>query len=178
MEINGLSESDMKTKEALFRFSRAEEYFGIENRMDRDVKSLDVTINDYVFKKFGSMKIGDYKFYGRGTEAQDYESAYKYYKAAADEYNPRACFKVGIMSQLGLGVAQNFTNALRYYDMIDNLWIRYPLMGFASLHSALAAWLSNVSSLFECAIVYLNKVADVMAKFDTVEDRFSFSFIR
>ena len=62
------------------------------------------------------VKIGDYNFYGFGTE-QDFETASEHYRIAAEEGgNGQAFFNLGWMHQHGMGLERDKFLAKRYYD--------------------------------------------------------------
>ena len=50
----------------------------------------------------------------------NYESAYKYFKMAADEENPTGQFYVGLFYDRGYYVSQDYNEALRYYLMVGD----------------------------------------------------------
>ena len=51
------------------------------------------------------VKLGDYHYYGVGTEV-DYEMAVNSYRQAEAAHSPQALFNLGYMHQRGLGVKQ------------------------------------------------------------------------
>ena len=52
------------------------------------------------------VKIGDYHYYGFGTEI-DYETAATHYRMASDQQsNAQAMFNLGYMHEMGLGMKQ------------------------------------------------------------------------
>jgi SEL1 protein len=61
------------------------------------------------------LKIGDYYYYGIGTN-QSYENSALYYQAASEMRNPQALFNLGYMHQYGLGLPKDLYLAKRYYD--------------------------------------------------------------
>ncbi len=63
------------------------------------------------------VKVGDYHYYGRGTDA-NYEEAVTHYRQASDQFqNAQAMFNLAYMHELGLGMKQDIHLAKRYYDM-------------------------------------------------------------
>lgn len=63
------------------------------------------------------VKLGDYYYYGYGTEV-DYESAAAQYRMASELHsNAQALFNLGYMHEQGLGLKRDFHLAKRYYDM-------------------------------------------------------------
>lgn len=63
------------------------------------------------------LKMGDYHFYGFGTEV-DYESAASHYRIASEtQHNAQAMFNLGYMHERGLGLKQDVHLAKRFYDM-------------------------------------------------------------
>ncbi|XP_064600259.1 protein sel-1 homolog 1-like isoform X2 [Liolophura sinensis] len=63
------------------------------------------------------VKIGDYHYYGRGTEV-DYEMAATHYRLASEQqHNAQAMFNLGYMHERGLGLKQDVHLAKRFYDM-------------------------------------------------------------
>lgn len=63
------------------------------------------------------VKVGDYHYYGYGTEV-DYESAANQYKIASEQqHNAQAMFNLGYMHEQGLGMKKDIHLAKRYYDL-------------------------------------------------------------
>ncbi|CAF3395769.1 unnamed protein product [Rotaria sp. Silwood1] len=66
---------------------------------------------------YARIKLGDYYFYGHGTE-QNYELAASHYKSASDlSRNPQAIFNLAYMHEKGLGLKRDIHLAKRFYDM-------------------------------------------------------------
>lgn len=62
------------------------------------------------------VKLGDYYYYGLGTNV-DYETAAMHYRFAAEiQHNAQAMFNLGYMHEQGLGMAQDMYLAKRCYD--------------------------------------------------------------
>ncbi|GFT47981.1 protein sel-1 homolog 1 [Nephila pilipes] len=63
------------------------------------------------------VKVGDYHYYGYGTEV-DYETAANQYKIASEQqHNAQAMFNLGYMHEQGLGMKKDIHLAKRYYDL-------------------------------------------------------------
>ncbi|KAJ8341370.1 hypothetical protein SKAU_G00336610 [Synaphobranchus kaupii] len=63
------------------------------------------------------IKLGDYHFYGYGTDV-DYETAVLHYKLASEQqHNAQAMFNLAYMHEKGLGIKQDIHLAKRFYDM-------------------------------------------------------------
>lgn len=62
------------------------------------------------------MRVGDFLYYGLGTEA-DREAAADEYRSAADANNAQAMFNLGLMHHLGDGLKPDVHLAKRFYDM-------------------------------------------------------------
>ncbi|XP_048105583.1 protein sel-1 homolog 1 isoform X4 [Alosa alosa] len=63
------------------------------------------------------IKLGDYHFYGYGTDV-DYETAVMHYRLASEQQNSaQAMFNLGYMHEKGLGIKQDIHLAKRFYDM-------------------------------------------------------------
>jgi SEL-1, putative (fragment) len=63
------------------------------------------------------VKLGDYYYYGYGTNV-DYELAAAQYRMASElQHNAQALFNLGYMHEQGLGLKKDFHLAKRYYDM-------------------------------------------------------------
>jgi len=62
------------------------------------------------------LKMGDFYYYGFGTEA-DQNKAALYYQSASDLYDAQATFNLGYMHQHGIGLPQDFHLAKRFYDL-------------------------------------------------------------
>ncbi|XP_054398013.2 protein sel-1 homolog 2 isoform X9 [Pongo abelii] len=71
----------------------------------------------YYCNAFARVKIGDYHYYGYGTN-KDYQTAATHYSIAADKYhNAQAMFNLAYMYEHGLGIAKDIHLARRLYDM-------------------------------------------------------------
>ncbi|XP_064490270.1 protein sel-1 homolog 1-like [Ornithodoros turicata] len=63
------------------------------------------------------VKLGDYHYYGYGTNI-DYETAATHYRLASEQqHNAQAMFNLGYMHEQGLGMKKDIHLAKRYYDM-------------------------------------------------------------
>lgn len=63
------------------------------------------------------LKLGDYHFYGFGTDI-DYETAFIHYRLASEQqHSAQAMFNLGYMHEKGLGIKQDIHLAKRFYDM-------------------------------------------------------------
>ncbi|KAJ1105573.1 hypothetical protein NDU88_002978 [Pleurodeles waltl] len=63
------------------------------------------------------IKLGDYHFYGLGTDV-DYETASIHYRLASEQqHSAQAMFNLGYMHEKGLGIKQDIHLAKRFYDM-------------------------------------------------------------
>ncbi|XP_051954606.1 protein sel-1 homolog 1 isoform X2 [Xyrauchen texanus] len=63
------------------------------------------------------IKLGDYYFYGYGTDV-DYETAVIHYRLASEQqHSAQAMFNLGYMHEKGLGIKQDIHLAKRFYDM-------------------------------------------------------------
>ncbi|KAK3710545.1 hypothetical protein QZH41_009365 [Actinostola sp. cb2023] len=63
------------------------------------------------------VKVGDYHYYGYGTEI-DYEMAALHYRLASEQqHSAQAMFNLGYMHERGLGMRQDIHLAKRFYDM-------------------------------------------------------------
>ncbi|XP_075919693.1 protein sel-1 homolog 1-like, partial [Petromyzon marinus] len=63
------------------------------------------------------LKLGDYHYYGHGTEV-DYEAAAIHYRLASEQqHNAQAMFNLGYMHEQGLGMKRDIHLAKRFYDM-------------------------------------------------------------
>ncbi|KAK3860404.1 hypothetical protein Pcinc_033546 [Petrolisthes cinctipes] len=63
------------------------------------------------------VKLGDYHYYGYGTQV-DYETAAAHYRLAYEQqHNAQAMFNLGYMHEQGLGLKQDMHLAKRFYDM-------------------------------------------------------------
>lgn len=63
------------------------------------------------------LKLGDYHYYGYGTEI-DYETAFIHYRLASEQqHSAQAMFNLGYMHEKGLGIKQDIHLAKRFYDM-------------------------------------------------------------
>ncbi|XP_003727156.2 protein sel-1 homolog 1 isoform X2 [Strongylocentrotus purpuratus] len=63
------------------------------------------------------VKLGDYHYYGYGTDV-DYEAAALHYRLAFEQqHNAQAMFNLGYMHEQGLGLKKDIHLAKRFYDM-------------------------------------------------------------
>ncbi|XP_067680164.1 protein sel-1 homolog 1-like isoform X2 [Haliotis asinina] len=63
------------------------------------------------------VKMGDYHYYGFGTDI-DYESAANHYRMASEQqHSAQAMFNLGYMHERGLGLRQDVHLAKRFYDL-------------------------------------------------------------
>jgi len=63
------------------------------------------------------VRLGDYYYYGWGTDI-DYETAAGHYRIASEQQNnAQAMFNLGYMHELGLGMKRDIHLAKRFYDM-------------------------------------------------------------
>ena len=63
------------------------------------------------------LKLGDYYYYGKGTDI-DYQQAASHYKYAYEaSQNPQAMFNLAYMHENGLGLRKDMHLAKRFYDM-------------------------------------------------------------
>ena len=87
------------------------------------------------------VKIGDYHYYGYGTEI-DYETAAVHYRMASEQqHNAQAMFNLGYMHERGLGMKQvRIHKYLLFRDGIPSLSSSYKIPGLVP-----ACWL-----LFRC----------------------------
>uniref|UniRef100_A0A8D0H733 SEL1L2 adaptor subunit of SYVN1 ubiquitin ligase n=1 Tax=Sphenodon punctatus TaxID=8508 RepID=A0A8D0H733_SPHPU len=65
---------------------------------------------------FARLKIGDYHFYGYGTN-RDYVTAAVHYNVAAYQHSAQAMFNLAYMSEHGLGIPKDIHVARRWYDL-------------------------------------------------------------
>ncbi|XP_015280911.1 PREDICTED: protein sel-1 homolog 2 [Gekko japonicus] len=65
---------------------------------------------------FARVKMGDYHYYGFGTE-RDHIAAVVHYILAADQYSAQAMFNLGYMCEHGLGVHKDIHLARRWYNL-------------------------------------------------------------
>ena len=62
------------------------------------------------------LKLGDYKFYGYGTE-RDLEAAVSHYRAASEARSAHGMFNLAYMYAHGLGLTRDYHLAKRHYDV-------------------------------------------------------------
>lgn len=63
-----------------------------------------------------NLKVGDFHYYGRGTN-KDPKMAATFYQIASGHRDPQASFNLGFMHHIGEGLAKDAGLAKRYYDM-------------------------------------------------------------
>lgn len=89
------------------------------------------------------LKLGDYYFYGKGTDV-DYHQAASHYKYASEvSHNPQAMFNLAYMHENGLGLRRDMHLAKRFYDMASETSIE------AHVPVILALFKLNILFFFE-----------------------------
>lgn len=90
------------------------------------------------------VKLGDYYYYGYGTDI-DYKTAAAQYRMASDlQSNAQALFNLGYMHEQGLGLKKDFHLAKRYYDMAaDSSADAHVPVAFARLKLAIVYGLES-----------------------------------
>lgn len=89
------------------------------------------------------LKLGDYYYYGKGTQV-DYQQAASHYKYASEvSHNPQAMFNLAFMHENGLGLRKDIHLAKRFYDMASET------SGEAHVPVALALFKLNLLFYFE-----------------------------
>jgi TPR repeat protein len=63
------------------------------------------------------LKLGDYHFYGYGTQVDYQMAANQYKKASEAQFNAQALFNLGFMHEKGLGLKRDLRLAQLYYDL-------------------------------------------------------------
>lgn len=65
------------------------------------------------------IKLGDYHFYGYGTDV-DYETAVIHYRLASEQQNSaQAMFNLGYMHEKGLGIKQVWYHSIAYFGFLS-----------------------------------------------------------
>ncbi len=86
------------------------------------------------------LKLGDYYYYGKGTQI-DYQQAASHYKYAAEvSHNPQAMFNLAFMHENGLGLRKDMHLAKRFYDL--------------ALETSAEAYIPVVLALFKLNILF------------------------
>ncbi|PVD25676.1 hypothetical protein C0Q70_13335 [Pomacea canaliculata] len=94
------------------------------------------------------LKMGDYHYYGYGTDV-DYETAATHYRLASEQqHNAQAMFNLGYMHEMGQGLKKDIHLAKRFYDM--------------AAETSMDAQIPVVLALIKLALFY--GVADVFNK--------------
>ena len=65
------------------------------------------------------VKLGDYHYYGQGTETNLEQAADEYRIAGEEKHNAQAWFNLAYMHEQGLGLKRDLHLAKRYYDLAD-----------------------------------------------------------
>ena len=107
------------------------------------------------------VKLGDYFYYGYGTE-QNYETAANHYKSASEQsQNAQAMFNLAYMHEKGLGLKRDIHLAKRFYDLAaetsTDAYLPVTIILF-KLH--LEILLEKFSSLFSSTTTTTTKTED------------------
>lgn len=82
-------------------------------KFDRHERALHLyTLSSHQGNVDSYVRVGDYYYYGRGTNVS-FDESVRNYRAAATMRNPRAMFNLGYMHENGLGLPQDFHLAKR-----------------------------------------------------------------
>uniref|UniRef100_A0A672J879 Fibronectin type-II domain-containing protein n=1 Tax=Salarias fasciatus TaxID=181472 RepID=A0A672J879_SALFA len=85
--------------------------------LDQSEKNCIISTLNSVCYTVARIKLGDYHFYGYGTDV-DYETAVIHYRLASEQqHSAQAMFNLGYMHEKGLGIKQDIHLAKRFYDM-------------------------------------------------------------
>lgn len=100
------------------------------------------------------VKLGDYYYYGWGTEI-DYEVAASHYRIASEtQHNAQAMFNLGYMHEQGLGMKKDWHLAKRCYDLAaeTNADAKIPVALALFKLQFLFKWeaIRNVSTFYSC----------------------------
>ena len=89
------------------------------------------------------IKLGDYHFYGYGTDV-DYETAVIHYRLASEQqHSAQAMFNLGYMHEKGLGIKQVGTEPhIRWFSMVDSSLITLLFMSGLSQKSDFSSQMS------------------------------------
>ncbi|GBP96281.1 Protein sel-1 homolog 1 [Eumeta japonica] len=95
------------------------------------------------------VKLGDYYYYGWGTDIDFEMAASLYRKAAEQQYNAQAMFNLGYMHEKGLGMKQDWHLAKRQYDLaaVTNADAKVPV-AIALLQIAVVGKLESIKETY------------------------------
>ena len=113
------------------------------------------------------VRLGDYYYYGWGTDT-DYETAAGHYRIASEQQNnAQAMFNLGYMHELGLGMKRDVHLAKRFYDMAAETSVDAKVpVALALAKLALVFAVKNVEDLR----ILIGKL---LAKRDTINNTFT-----
>lgn len=94
------------------------------------------------------MKLGDYYYYGLGTES-DHSLAFSNYKTAVDRHGvAQAMFNLGYMHEVGEGITRDLYLAKRFYDQaIEHSQDAYMPAKLALAKLAVVFYLEEINKL-------------------------------
>ncbi|CAH8488747.1 unnamed protein product [Schistosoma rodhaini] len=93
------------------------------------------------------VKLGDYYYYGLGTDVS-YQKAIQHYRIASDlHHNAQAMFNLGYMHEQGLGLKRDLYLAKRFYDMAAE----------ASIDARVAVYLALIRLSFYFVMDFFNE---------------------
>ncbi|CAF0878078.1 unnamed protein product [Brachionus calyciflorus] len=121
------------------------------------------------------LKLGDYYYYGKGTQV-DYQQAATHYKYATEvSQNPQAMFNLAFMHENGLGLRKDIHLAKRFYDMASET------SADANVPVALALFKLSLMFYFESIFAKYNFLSDLFRNsnghFQTMWDIYLMSFL-
>ncbi|XP_022126600.2 protein sel-1 homolog 1 isoform X3 [Pieris rapae] len=112
------------------------------------------------------VKLGDYHYYGLGTNVDLEAAAYHYRIASEQLHNPQATFNLGYMHERGLGLARDIHLAKRCYDLAADAAPEARLP--AALALARLTAVTTLSSLMDSplAMIFLSGESTLLSNWD------------
>ncbi|XP_067877796.1 protein sel-1 homolog 1-like [Heterodontus francisci] len=97
------------------------------------------------------VKLGDYHYYGYGTDV-DYEAAVIHYRLASEQqHNAQAMFNLGYMHEQGLGIKRDIHLAKRFYDMAAEASTDAHIPVFLALGKLAVLYVTEYVQQWDCA---------------------------
>jgi SEL1 protein len=116
------------------------------------------------------VKLGDFYYYGVGTEV-NVEKSLINYKKASDMRNAQAMFNLGYMHERGIGLKTDFHLAKRYYDLAKETNKKAIPPVYLALTGLYIRWglsLMNKEGLEQIQQLYLNDALEIFTEYENL----------
>jgi SEL1 protein len=146
--------------------------------IDEEENSIDIFKSSIRFHQMAAdqnhvsslVKLGDFYYYGVGTEV-NVEKSLINYKKASDMRNAQAMFNLGYMHERGIGLKTDFHLAKRYYDLAKETNKKAIPPVYLALTGLYIRWglsLMNKEGLEQIQQLYLNDALEIFTEYENL----------